>query len=160
MVTPESGGTPTPTGRALVVVGRFNEGVTRRLLEGALRALHGGGYGEGACDVVWVPGAFELPVAVGAGLATGAYDFAVALGAVIRGETPHFEYVSSTASHALMQQSTHYGAPVGFGLLTCDTLAQALARAGGEAGNKGEDAARAAMETRDVLRSLRQRAAT
>jgi len=151
---------PTPTGRALVVVSRFNEGVTRRLLEGALRALRGGGYSEDACDVVWVPGAFELPVAVGAGLASGAYDLAVALGAVIRGETPHFEYVSSTASHALMRQSTRYGAPVGFGLLTCDTLAQALARAGGEAGNKGEDAARAAMETRDVLRSLRQRAAT
>jgi 6,7-dimethyl-8-ribityllumazine synthase len=110
--------------------------------------------------VVWVPGAFELPVTVGAGLATGAYDVAVALGAVIRGETPHFEYVSSTASHALMQLSTRYGVPVGFGLLTCDTLAQALARAGGEAGNKGEDAARAAMEARDVLRGLRQRAAT
>jgi 6,7-dimethyl-8-ribityllumazine synthase len=141
-------------------VSRFNEGVTRRLLDGALQALRSGGYGESACDVVWVPGAFELPVAVDAGLASGAFDFAIALGAVIRGETPHFEYVSSTASHALMHLSTRYGTPVGFGLLTCDTLAQALARAGGEAGNKGEDAARAAMEARDVLRDLRQRAAT
>ena len=147
-------------GRALIVVSRFNEGVTRRLLEGALAALRSGGYGDRACDVVWVPGAFELPVAVDAGLASGVYDIAVALGAVIRGETPHFEYVSATASHALMQLSTRYGVPVGFGLLTCDTLAQALARAGGDAGNKGEDAARAALDTREVLRRLRQRAAT
>jgi len=153
-------GLETATGRALVVVSRFNEGVTRRLLEGATRVLGERGYEAEACDVVWVPGAFELPVAVCAGLAGGRYDFAVALGAVIRGETPHFEYVAGTTSQALMELSTRFGTPVGFGLLTCDTLAQALARAGGEAGNKGADAAEAAAAAFRVVRDLAQRAAT
>jgi 6,7-dimethyl-8-ribityllumazine synthase len=152
--------TSPATGRALVVVSRFNEGVTRRLLDGATRVLHENGYGEAACDVVWVPGAFELPVAVRAGFDAGRYDFAVALGAVIRGETPHFDYVAATTSQALMDLATGFGTPVGFGLLTCDTLAQALARAGGAAGNKGADAAGAAIEAHRVVQGLRQRAAT
>jgi 6,7-dimethyl-8-ribityllumazine synthase len=160
MDRPRGTGTVASTGRALVVVSRFNEGVTRRLLDGATRVLDQHGYGAAACDVVWVPGAFELPVAVRAGLASGSYDFAVALGAVIRGETPHFEYVAATTSHALMELTTGFGTPVGFGLLTCDTLAQALARAGGEAGNKGADAAGAAIEAHRVVQGLRQRAAT
>jgi 6,7-dimethyl-8-ribityllumazine synthase len=138
--------------RALVVASRFNEGVTRKLLHGAERALAEEGYDD--VDVVWVPGAFELPLAVHRGLSTGRYQIAVALGAVIRGETPHFEYVSSTASHALAQVAVQHGMPVGFGVLTCDTMEQALARAGGAAGNKGDEAARAAADTRRALDKL------
>jgi 6,7-dimethyl-8-ribityllumazine synthase len=149
-----------PTGRALIAVGRFNEGVTRRLLDGARAALAEAGYDGENTTVVWVPGAFELPLAVSVGVGSGEYELAVALGAVIRGETPHFDYVSSTSSQGLMDTALRTGTPVGFGLLTCDTLAQAMARAGGAAGNKGEEAARAAIETLAALRSLRGRAAT
>jgi 6,7-dimethyl-8-ribityllumazine synthase len=138
-------------GRALVVASRFNEGVTLKLLEGALGALHNGGFGDESIDVVWVPGAFELPVTVHRGLATGRYVVAVALGAVIRGETPHFEFIAAEASHGLSEAATRYSTPVGFGVLTCDTMAQALARAGGAAGNKGEEAAEAALETARAL---------
>lgn len=135
-----------------MVASRFNEGVTRKLLDGALPALGTGGYAADAVDVVWVPGAFELPIGVHAGLASGRYDLAVALGAVIRGETPHFDYVAGTASQGLQDAATRFRIPVGFGLLTCDTMAQALARAGGEAGNKGAEAAEAAVETLGALR--------
>ncbi len=145
---------PPSAGRALVVAGRFNEAVTRKLLEGALTALRGAGYAGDAVDVVWVAGAFELPVAVQRGLGTGRYELAVALGAVIRGETPHFEYVAGTASHGIADAAARFATPVGFGLLTCDTLAQALARAGGDAGNKGEEAAQAAVDTLRALRVL------
>ncbi len=147
-------------GRALVVVSRFNEGVTRKLLDGAHSTLVGAGFPSDQIDVVWVPGAFELPVVVGRGLASGRYHLAVALGAVVRGETPHFDYVAGAASHGLMDVATTTGIPVGFGLLTCDTLAQALARAGGAAGNKGEEAARAAVETLRALGDLGDRAET
>lgn len=141
-------------GRALIVVSRFNEGVTRKLLDGARGALARAGFTDDAVDVIWVPGAFELPVVVRRGLATGRYELAVALGAVIRGETPHFEYVSQAATRGLIDAAGRFGLPVGFGLLTCDTLAQAQARAGGAAGNKGEEAAQAAIDTRRALQAL------
>jgi 6,7-dimethyl-8-ribityllumazine synthase len=143
-----------PPRRALIVVARFNEGITTKLLDGAKVALAEAGFGEEATDVVWVPGAFELPVTIRHAFETGRYALAVALGAVIRGETPHFDYVAGAASRGLMDVATHYGIPVGFGLLTCDVMAQALARAGGDAGNKGEDAARAAVETLQALEGL------
>ena len=135
--------------RALVVVSRFNEAVTRRLLDGARRVL-----ADAEVEVVWVPGAFELPVAVHAGLATGRFDLAVALGAVIRGETYHFEVIANEATRGLGQAALEYQVPVGFGLLTCDTLDQALARAGGDAGNKGAEAAESALATLEALRAL------
>jgi 6,7-dimethyl-8-ribityllumazine synthase len=138
----------------LVVVSRFNEDVTRRLLDGAREALAVGGFPSSRTDVVWVPGAFELPVVVHRGLATGRYACAVALGAVIRGETPHFDYVAQAATRGLTDAATRFGLPVGFGLLTCDTEEQALARAGGEAGNKGREAAEAALETLRALSTL------
>jgi 6,7-dimethyl-8-ribityllumazine synthase len=140
--------------RALVVVARYNEGVTRRLLDGAMGELAGAGYEAERVDVVWVPGAFELPVVVHAGLASGSYDLAVALGAVIRGDTPHFEYICAEATRGLGEAALHFSRPVGFGVLTCDTLEQAVARAGGEAGNKGAEAAAAAVETGRALASL------
>jgi 6,7-dimethyl-8-ribityllumazine synthase len=153
---------PAPAGsgrkRALVVVSRFNEGVTRKLLDGAESALAEGGYPASAVDVIWVPGAFEIPIAVGRGLETGRYDLAVALGAVIRGETPHFEYVAGAATQGLTELVTRIGIPVGFGLLTCHSLTQALARAGGDAGNKGAEAAQAALETAQALRFFDGRA--
>lgn len=153
-MTSSTGARAHAAGRALVVVSRFNEGVTRKLLDGAKAALSRAGFADDAVHVVWVPGAFELPVVVRSGLATGRYELAVALGAVIRGETPHFEYVSQAATRGLTDAAGRFGIPVGFGLLTCDTLAQAMARAGGEAGNKGEEAAQAAIDTRRALQAL------
>ncbi|HXV85533.1 MAG TPA: 6,7-dimethyl-8-ribityllumazine synthase, partial [Gemmatimonadales bacterium] len=105
-------------------------------------------------EVVWVPGAFELPLVVDRAVASGRYRLAVALGAVIRGETAHFDYVAGTAATGLEAVARQRGIPVGFGVLTCDTDAQALARAGGSEGNKGADAARAALEMRQVLDRL------
>jgi 6,7-dimethyl-8-ribityllumazine synthase len=138
--------------RVVVVVSRFNEAVTRRLLDGALEALQDEGFPAHVVDVLWVPGAFELPVVVKGALQTGRYGFAVALGVVIRGETPHFEYISAETTRGLGEIARASGLAVGFGLLTCDTFQQAAARAGGDAGNKGVEAARAAVETAKVLK--------
>jgi 6,7-dimethyl-8-ribityllumazine synthase len=146
--------------RALVVVSRFNEGVTRRLLDGATGELRAAGFADGAIDVVWVPGAFELPLAVHAGLATRRYALALALGAVIRGDTPHFEFICAEATRGLGETALRHATPVGFGLLTCDTLEQAVARAGGDAGNKGAEAAVAAVQTLRALEGLATRATT
>lgn len=137
--------------RALIVASRFNEAVTRKLLSGALSILSNGGFPESSVDVVWVPGAFEIPVVVHRGLASGRYDLAVAVGAVIRGETPHFEYIAGEVARGIADAAVRFSTPVGFGVLTCDTMAQALARAGGVAGNKGAEAAEAALETLAVL---------
>ena len=150
----------SPPGRVLVVASRFNEGVTRRLLEGAMTALADAGYPENRVDVVWVPGAWELPLLVKRARDTNAYRAAVALGAVIRGETPHFDYICAEAARGLGTAAQETGIPVGFGLLTCETLAQAMARAGGEAGNKGAEAAAAAIETANTLDQVDGRAAT
>ncbi len=147
----------TPGGRAVVVVSRFNEAVTRRLLDGAMGSLAESGWPANRVDVVWVPGAFELPLALDRALATGRYRLAVALGAVIRGETAHFEYIASAAANGVREASVRFGVPVGFGVLTCDTEEQALARAGGEAGHKGVEAAQSAVEMVRVLESLAQR---
>ena len=138
-------------GRALVVASRFNEAVTHRLLEGAAEVLHDAGFSPDEVDLIWVPGAFELPLAVHHGLATERYAVAVAVGAVIRGETPHFEYICAEAARGLREAATRFSTPVGFGVLTCDTMTQALARAGGAAGNKGEEAAQAAVDTARAL---------
>lgn len=145
---------PAESRRVLVAVSRFNEAVTRRLLEGALRAIADAGVGSKDVDVVWVPGAFELPVVIDRGLATGRYRCAVALGAVVRGETPHFDFVAAEAARGLGEAARKAGRAVGFGLLTTDTLQQAMARAGGAAGNKGAEAARAALDTAAALDGL------
>ena len=145
--------------RALVVVARFNETVTRRLLEGARERLAAAGYADRDIEVVWVPGAFELPVAVQAGLKTRRYALAVALGAVVRGDTPHFEYICAETTRGLGDVALRHSIPVGFGVLTCDTIEQALARAGGAAGNKGIEAATAAIETLQAMLGLSRRAA-
>lgn len=146
-----------PVGRVAILVSRYNEAVTARLLEGALACCAEAGIDRTQVDVVWVPGAFELPVAAAAAAATGAYGCLVALGAVIRGETPHFDYVAGEASRGLGAVAVAHRIPVGFGLLTTDTLEQAAARAGGAAGNKGHEAAAAAIQAADAIAQLRAR---
>ena len=149
---PEFSGAPRGQGRrAAVVVSRFNETITQRLLDGALDALVRHGVAFDDVDVLWVPGAWELPYAVRRAAATERYDFLVALGAVVRGDTPHFDYVAGEASRGLAVASADFDIPIAFGLLTCDTMEQAEARAGGEHGNKGWDAALAAREMADLF---------
>lgn len=151
----ELSGSPTGTGRRVAVVAsRFNETITRALVDGALDALvrHGARFDD--IDVIWVPGAWELPIAVRRAMATERYEAVVALGAVIRGDTPHFDYVAGEASRGLADAAHDSDVPVGFGLLTCDTMEQAEARAGGPHGNKGWDAALAALEMADLLDHL------
>ncbi|MEO7996689.1 MAG: 6,7-dimethyl-8-ribityllumazine synthase [Gemmatimonadaceae bacterium] len=148
-------GSPRGEGRRLaIVVSRFNENITRPLSEGALDALTRHGVNFDDIDVIWVPGAWELPIAVRKALGTGRYDGVVALGAVIRGGTPHFDFVAGETARGLMDASRDFDAPVTLGLLTTDNMEQAVARAGGEHGNKGWDAALAALELMEVLDQL------
>lgn len=152
---PEFIGTPDGRNRRFaVVVSRFNESITQKLLEGALEALtkHGATWED--VDVVWVPGAWELPIAARRMLSSDRYAAAVALGAVIRGETPHFDFVAGEAARELARAAREFDIPVAFGLLTCDTMEQAQARAGGDHGNKGWDAALAALEMADLFARL------
>jgi 6,7-dimethyl-8-ribityllumazine synthase len=138
-----------------ILVSRYNELITSRLLEGAVACCREAGLAREDLDVIWVPGAFELPVAASAAAATGRYSCLVALGAVIRGDTPHFEYVAGEAARGLGEVALRHGVPVGFGVLTVDTMQQAVDRAGGSAGNKGEEAAAAALQAADVIAQIR-----
>jgi 6,7-dimethyl-8-ribityllumazine synthase len=139
-------------GRVAMVVSRYHERITSRLLEGAMVACLEAGIPDADVDVLWVAGAFELGVIASAAAHSGRYAAIVALGAVIRGETPHFNYVAGETSAALSRAATDALVPVGFGLLTCDTMEQAESRAGGAAGNKGREAAEAALRTADLIR--------
>lgn len=151
----EFSGTPTGEGRRFAVVAsRFNQQIVERLVDGALDALVRHGAAADDVDVVWVPGAWELPLAARRLLASERYHALVAVGAVIRGGTPHFDYVAGEASRGLASASTDFDTPIGFGLLTCDDDAQAEARAGGAYGNKGWDAALAALEMADLFDRL------
>jgi 6,7-dimethyl-8-ribityllumazine synthase len=151
----EFSGTPTGAGRRIAVaVSRFNETVTQKLVDGALDALLRHGVALDDIDVVWVPGAWELPAAARVLLASERYDALIALGAVIRGETPHFDYVAGEGARGLADAAAQANVPVGFGLLTCDTVEQAMDRAGGAHGNKGWDAALAALEMADLFDQL------
>jgi 6,7-dimethyl-8-ribityllumazine synthase len=152
---PEFNGTPAGQGRRFAIVAsRFNETITLRLVEGALDAMvrHGASFDD--VDVFWVPGAWELPMIARRALGSERYDAVVAIGAVIRGETPHFDVVAHESSRALQQVAAEFDIPIALGLLTCDTMAQAEARAGGDHGNKGVDAAMAALEMADLLGRL------
>jgi 6,7-dimethyl-8-ribityllumazine synthase len=152
---PDFAGRARSRGRVAVLVSRYNELVTSRLLEGARAALRAAGVADEAVDVIWVPGAFELPAAAAAAAGTGRYACLVALGAVIRGDTPHFDFVAGEATRGLGDVAVRHALPVGFGLLTVDTMQQATDRAGGAAGNKGDEAAVAALATADVIARLR-----
>jgi 6,7-dimethyl-8-ribityllumazine synthase len=151
----EFSGTPHGVGRKIgVAVSRFNEDITQKLADGAMDALVRHGAAIDDIDVVWVPGAWELAIVVRRLLSMDRYDAVVALGAVIRGETPHFDYVAGESARALQQAAAEFETPVAFGVLTCDTMEQAQARAGGDHGNKGWDAAMAALEMIDLLDRL------
>jgi 6,7-dimethyl-8-ribityllumazine synthase len=138
-----------------IVVGRFNSFIAERLLEGALDALVRHGAADANIDVVRVPGAYEIPLATQKLAARNKYDAIICLGAVIRGSTPHFDYVAAEVSKGIAQVSLASGVPVAFGVLTTDTIEQAVERAGTKAGNKGFDAAVTAIETANVLKELR-----
>ncbi len=140
--------------RVAIAVSRFNEKVTEQLLEGARNALREAGVRDQDVTVVRVPGALELPLACRWLAATGRFDALVALGAVIRGETSHYDHVCDQAARGILDAGTHSSLPVGFGVLTCDTAEQAFARAGGKVGNKGADAAHTALEMLALKRVL------
>lgn len=139
-----------------VVVSRFHDRITRKLRTGAERCLHRRGVRPGDIQVVHCPGAFELPQAANLLARTGAFDAIVCLGAVVRGETPHFEYVSAESARGIQDVALLHALPVTFGVLTTETLAQAEDRAGGAMGNKGWDAADAAVEMALLSRKIRR----
>ncbi len=138
-----------------IVASRFNDMITARLVDGALDRLRRSGVAEKSTDICWVPGAFEVPRAVKEMAATGRYDGVIALAAVIRGATPHFEYVASEISKGIARLSLDADVPVTFGVITADTIEQAIERAGTKAGNKGSDAAEGLIEMIHVLRKMR-----
>lgn len=140
--------------RFAVVAARFNDLVVTRLVEAAVDTLRRHGAAAADIELVRVPGAFELPLVARRLAQTRRYDGLVVLGAVIRGETPHFDFVCGECAAGLNRVALEFDLPVGFGVLTCDTTDQALARAGGKAGNKGNEAALAVLETVNLLRQI------
>jgi 6,7-dimethyl-8-ribityllumazine synthase len=153
-------------GRFAIVVARFNESITSRLLDGAVQTLVAHGVADQRIDVAWTPGAFEIPTVANRLAASGRYVAVICLGAVIRGETTHDQHINRAVSEALCEIGVHYGLPVLFGILTCNTLDQAIARSGGQTGttgkddpkaslgNKGVDCALAALEMVDLMTKL------
>src|SRR5579863_10486999 len=137
--------------RIAIVAARFNHFVVDKLVAGAVETLNAAGISAQDLDIVRVPGAFEIPLAARKLAATRNYDAIIALGAVIRGGTPHFEYVAGECARGVSEAAKDSGLPVVFGVLTCDSLEQATERAGGKHGNKGADAALAAIEMADLL---------
>ena len=138
-----------------IIVGRFNEFIGGKLLGGALDALKRHGASEDQVEIAWVPGAFEIPLIAKKMASSGRYDAVICLGAVIRGSTPHFDYVSSEVTKGVSHVSLDTGIPVIFGVLTTDTIEQAIERAGTKAGNKGFDAAVTAIEMVNLIEQLK-----
>ena len=143
--------------RFAILVARFNSFITERLLAGALDALKRHGCADADIEIVKVPGSWEMPLICRELAAAKKHDAIICLGAVIRGDTPHFDYVAGEAAKGLSQVAADTGVPVAFGVLTCNTLEQAIDRAGAKGGNKGFDAAMTAIEMADLLRRLRQK---
>lgn len=137
-----------------IVVGRFNEFITSKLLGGALDTLRRHGVPEESVSVAWVPGAFEIPLVTKKMAASGKYDAVITLGTVIRGSTPHFDYVCSEVSKGVANVAMQEGLPVIFGVLTTDTIEQAIERAGTKAGNKGAEAAVSAIEMANLMQEI------
>jgi len=140
--------------RVAIVAARFNEFITSKLVGGAVDTLLRHGADDAAIDLAWVPGAFEIPLLAQRLAASGKYDTVICLGAVIRGATPHFDYVAAEVAKGVGQVGLATGLPVVFGVLTTDTIEQAIERAGSKAGNKGSDAAMAAIEMVSLLKAL------
>ena len=141
--------------RFAIIVGRFNSFITERLLAGALDALTRTGCPQENIEIVRVPGSWEMPMVARELAKAKRHDAIIALGAVIRGQTPHFNYVAGESARGLAQVAMESGVPVAFGVLTCNTLAQAVDRAGAKSGNKGFDAAMSAIEMANLMRRLR-----
>jgi 6,7-dimethyl-8-ribityllumazine synthase len=142
--------------RFAIVVSRFNSFITERLLAGAMDAIQRAGADAESIDVVKVPGSWEMPMAACELARQNRYDAVICLGAVIRGDTPHFDYVAAEAAKGVAHASIDTGVPVAFGVLTTNTLEQAIDRAGAKGGNKGFDAAMTAIEMANLLRAIRQ----
>lgn len=140
--------------KVALVAARFNEFITAKLIGGALDGLKRHGVPEEAIHLAWVPGAFEIPLIASKMAKSGKYDAVIALGAVIRGSTSHYDYVCSEVSKGLAQASLSSGVPVLFGVLTTDTIEQAIERAGTKAGNKGAECAQGAIEMVNLIRTL------
>lgn len=137
-----------------LVVARFNEFITGKLLGGAQDAIRRHGGDEELADIAWVPGAFEIPLVARKMAQSGRYDAVICLGAVIRGSTPHFDYVAAEASKGVAGAMMETGVPIAFGILTTDTIEQAIERAGTKAGNKGFEAAVTAIEMANLIKAL------
>jgi len=140
--------------KAALVASRFNDFIVSRLISGAIDALVRHGASEGDITIVRVPGAFEIPQAVSAMVRSGQHDVVVALGAVIRGSTPHFDYIAAEVTKGVAQTALQASIPVSFGVLTTDTIEQAIERAGSKAGNKGAEAAMSAIEMANLLKQM------
>jgi len=143
--------------RLAIVVSRFNSFITERLLSGALDALTRAGADEKKVEVVRVPGSFEIPVAAKTLAQSGRYDALITLGCIIRGETQHFDYISAEVTRGIQLAALETGVPISFGVLTTDTLEQAVDRAGAKSGNKGAEVALAAVEMANLLKSARKK---
>jgi 6,7-dimethyl-8-ribityllumazine synthase len=143
-----------PAGRFALVAARFNHFIVQRLVDGALEGLKRHGVADDAVDLVWVPGSFEIPLVSPQLARGGKYAAVICLGAVIRGDTDHYDHVASAAAHGIAQASLATGVPVIFGVLTCDTVEQAINRAGAKSGNKGFEAAATAIEMVNLLRQF------
>jgi 6,7-dimethyl-8-ribityllumazine synthase len=144
----------TPDDRFGVVVARWNEAITRKLLDGAITTFAAHGVADEAIDVAWVPGSFEIPLAAQRMAASGDYAAVLCLGAVIRGETSHDQHINRAVSLAISQIALAANVPVLFGVLTCETMEQAIHRAGGNVGNKGAECAEAALHMVGLLKNL------
>ncbi len=160
MVTRLEPETQLANARFAIVVSKFNPGITEKLLEGAVATLTQNNVPENQIDVIWVPGAWEIPLATRHVIDMKRHDAIVCLGAVIRGETTHDTYINQQVSRSLGQLALESGLPVLFGILTCQTIEQAKHRAGGRVGNKGADCAAAALQMVGLVRRLRQHAAS
>ena len=143
-----------PDGCVAIVVARFNRSITSKLLSGAVKTLTEAGVADSDIDVAWVPGAFEIPIVAQKMAESGRFAAVLCLGAVIRGETTHDQHINRAVSLGITEAALATGVPVLFGILTCDTLEQAIQRAGGISGNKGVDCAEAALEMASLLRKL------
>jgi 6,7-dimethyl-8-ribityllumazine synthase len=154
MPTVFEGGFITPRGRFALVAARFNDFIVEKLVGGAIDGLKRHGVAETDVDIVWVPGSFEIPLVAKRLAGSGKYAAVISLGAIIRGDTDHYDHVAGAAARGVAYASEATGIPVIFGILTCDTLEQAINRAGGKAGNKGFEAAQSAIEMVNLLAQL------
>jgi len=156
-MTTYSGNFSAPPGRFALVAARFNHFVVEHLVNGSLDGLKRHGIGDDQIDLVWVPGSFEIPPVAQRLASSRKYAAVICLGAIIRGDTDHYDYVAGEAAKGVAQAALATGVPVIFGILTCDTLEQAINRAGAKAGNKGFEAAMSAIEMVNLLRQLPER---